>query len=322
MIQFLLLVAGLVLIIKSAEVLIGSTSKIARRYGISTFVIGITVIAFGTSAPELVVGIVSGLNQTNQLTVGNVIGSSLSNMALIIGISAVIITLQVKDSILRREFPLLLLIEMVLGLMLLGDGQLSRVESIILLVAFLLFMAYISYGVKTANAKEDANGDQKGKQGEVKKEEPSGNLLKLWVYALLALVGLFIGGKMTVDNSSGIAESFGLDETVIGLTVVAIATTMPELITSIVAARKKQSDIVLGNCLGSNIFNMLMVLGVSAVISPISVQKGIWIDIAAMLAITFFVYFVSIIKKKLHRLTGFILIIIYIGYLAFKVWQL
>lgn len=322
MIQFLLLIAGLVLIIKSADVLILSTSKIARRFGISTFVIGITVIAFGTSAPELVVGIVSGINQTNQLTLGNVLGSAMSNMALIMGISAVIITLQVQDSTLKREFPMLLLIELVLGLMLFGDGYLSRVESIILLTAFLFFMLYIFYGVKAANADGDEGRNEKGEQGEANKEEQGGSLIKLWVYALLSLGGLFLGGKMTVDYSSGIAQSFGFDETVIGLTVVALATTMPELITSIMATRKKEADIVLGNCLGSNIFNILMVLGVSALISPITVQKGIWIDIAAMLAITAFVFFVFLIKKKLNRLTGFFLITVYISYLVFKVWQL
>lgn len=326
MIQFFLLIAGLVLIIKSADVLIDSTSKIASRYGISTFIIGITVVAFGTSAPELVVGFVSGLNQTNQLTLGNVIGAGLSNTALIVGVSAVLITLRVQDSVLKREFPLLLLIEMVLGLMLFGNGQLARVESIILLVIFVFFMIYILYGAKTVNEKAEEKRtekvDEKGKQGGEKKEEKSGSLLKLWIFTLLSLAGLFLGGKMTVEHSSGLAQSFGLDETVIGLTVVAIATTMPELITSVMAARKKEADIVLGNCLGSNIFNMLFVLGISAVISPIPVTDGLWFDFIAMLIITVFVFTVSLINKKISRGMGILLIAAYFAYLALKVWQL
>lgn len=326
MIQFFLLIAGLVLIIKSADVLIDSTSKIASRYGISTFIIGITVVAFGTSAPELVVGFVSGLNQTNQLTLGNVIGAGLSNTALIVGVSAVLITLRVQDSVLKREFPLLLLIEMVLGLMLFGNGQLARLESIILLVIFVFFMIYILYGAKTVNEKAEEKRtekvDEKGRQGGEKKEEKSGSLLKLWIFTLLSLAGLFLGGKMTVEHSSGLAQSFGLDETVIGLTVVAIATTMPELITSVMAARKKEADIVLGNCLGSNIFNMLFVLGISAVISPIPVTDGLWFDFIAMLIITVFVFTVSLINKKISRGMGILLIAAYFAYLALKVWQL
>ncbi len=323
--QFLLLILGLAMIIKSADTLIDSSSKIARRYGVSSFIIGITVVAFGTSAPELAVGIVSGINHTNQLTLGNIIGSSMSNFALIAGLSAVIFPLEVKDTIVKRELPVLFAVQTALGAMLFIDDRLSRTEGFILLGAFVLFMIYISRDArKSIKIQIDAEGDidtdgGNGLSSQPGKEQKNTGLIKLWCYSLLSLSGLFIGGKLTVDSSTQIAQSFGLSEMLIGLTVVALATTMPELITSIVAARKKEPEIVLGNCIGSNIFNILLVLGSSSVISPILSDRSLWIDVIAMLALTFFVFIMSLFHKKLKRRTGVFLLAGYAAYLAFKV---
>jgi cation:H+ antiporter len=324
--QFVFLILGLAMIIKSADVLIDSSAEIARRYGVSSFIIGITVIAFGTSAPELAVGIVSGINHINQLTLGNIIGSSMSNIGLIVGLAAVILPLQVRGSVVKRELPLLFVIQIILGAMLFMDGQLSRAEGFVLLGAFVLFMIYISGDAgKSAKMQMDAgSGIDTGSDGNRLSSQPengqkNNGLTKLWCYSLLALFGLFIGGKLTVDSSTRIAQSFGLSETLIGLTVVALATTMPELITSIVAARKKEPEIVLGNCIGSNIFNILLVLGLSSVISPIPADSGLWIDVAAMLVLTLFVFSMSLLHKKLRRLTGIFLLTGYAAYLAYKV---
>ena len=324
--QFFLLILGLAMIILSADVLIDSSSKIARRYGVSTFIIGITVIAFGTSAPELAVGIVSGITKTNELSLGNIIGSSFSNTAMIVGISAIIMSLKVKDSVVRREIPLLLGVQILLAVMLFSNGVLSRIDGIVLVICFIGFMLYVIKDSKKSmkiqiDAQGDIDTDADGNMltQEVIEKEGNVKIAKLWVISILALAGLFIGGRLTVSSSTHIAQSMGLSETLIGLSVVAIATTMPELITSIMAAIKKEPEIVLGNCIGSNIFNILLVLGLSSVLSPISVDLALWLDVALMIALTAFVLIVSWTRKAIKRPTGILLLLLYVAYLAYKV---
>lgn len=326
--QIVLLIIGLVLIIKSADVLIESTSKIARRYGVSSFIIGITIIAFGTSAPELAVGIISGIHHTNSLSLGNIIGSSMSNIALIVGLSAVICPLTVRDSIIKKELPILFGIQLVLGAMLLIDGNLSRSDGLLLIAFFVLFMIHISLDAKKsmriqidAEGDIDTDYDNNGLPKETNEEKQSNGHLKLWLLSVISLGGLFLGGQLTVESSTKIAQSFGLSETLIGLTVVALATTMPELITSIVAARKKEHEIVLGNSIGSNIFNILLVLGVSSTISPIVSEQKLWFDIAAMIFLTLFILIISLIKRRIQRESGIFLLFFYIAYLMAKIFM-
>lgn len=323
--EFILLLVGLVIIIKSADILIDSTSKIARKYGVSTFVIGITVIAFGTSAPELVVGLVSGINGTNQLTLGNIIGSSFANTALIIGMAATIFPLAVKDTVVKREVPMLIAVQGILAFMILADGKLTRPEGVILLLGFAGFIAYIIINSKKSlkilidsEGGLDTDGDGNMVE-EIAKDSKQRSFAKLWVFSVLSLIGLFIGGKLAVDNSTQIAVNFGLSETVIGLTVVAIATTLPELITSLMAVKKKEPDIVLGNCVGSNLFNILLVLGLSSVIHPISVHENITLDIIFMILLTLTVFIVSLFRKRVPRLFGILLMVSYFIYICFKV---
>lgn len=324
--QYLLLILGLVMIVKSADVLIDSSSKIAKRCGVSTFVIGITVVSFGTSAPELVVGIMSGISHTNQLTLGNIIGSSLSNTALIVGISAIIMNVQVRDSVIKREIPMLLGIQFILFAMLFIDDKLSRMEGGLLLFGFAIFMFYVTKNtthpteIKVDSEVDiDTAADGNKMSQETVQTESKEKIFKSWFFSVLSLAGIFIGGKLTVDNSTYIAQKLGLGETMIGLTVVAIATTMPELITSIMAAVKREPDIVLGNCIGSNIFNILMVLGISSVISPIWADRALLIDAVLMIALTIFVFIISWFKKSIRRRNGFYLVLIYISYLVYKV---
>ncbi|NLB35757.1 MAG: sodium:calcium antiporter, partial [Clostridiales bacterium] len=223
--QFFLLILGLAMIILSADVLIDSSSKIARRYGVSTFIIGITVIAFGTSAPELAVGIVSGITKTNELSLGNIIGSSFSNTAMIVGISAIIMSLKVKDSVVRREIPLLLGVQILLAVMLFSNGVLSRIDGIVLVICFIGFMLYVIKDSKKSmkiqiDAQGDIDTDADGNMltQEVIEKEGNVKIAKLWVISILALAGLFIGGRLTVSSSTHIAQSMGLSETLIGLT--------------------------------------------------------------------------------------------------------
>lgn len=324
--QYFILLLGLVMIVKSADILIDSSSKIAKRYGVSSFVIGITVVAFGTSAPELAVGIVSGITHTNQLTLGNVIGSSLANTAMIVGVSAIIMPLRVRDSVVRREIPMLIGIQIILTIMLFADGVLSPIDGVILMIGFVSFMLYIIKDSKGSikieiDAEGDIDTDADGNRlsREIVEAERNENMIKLWCLSILSLGCLFIGGRLTVGSSTEIAHSLGLNETLIGLTVVAIATTMPELITSIIAAVKKEPDIVLGNCIGSNIFNILLVLGISSGISPISADESLWVDVIVMLALTVFVFIISWFRKTIRQKTGIILLLSYILYLVYKV---
>lgn len=324
--QFILLVLGLAAIIKSADILIDSVTKIARRFGISTFIIGITVIAFGTSAPELAIGILSGINNSNELTLGNIIGSSLSNFALIVGISSLIIPLQIKDTVTKRELPMLIGVQVILTAFILWDGKLSRTEGIALLFGFIGFMLYVWRDAKNSKPIEfdaqgdiDIDGDGNNLSEEAINLTQTESILKLCCYTLISLIGLFIGGKLTVDSSTQIAQIFGLSETLIGLTVVSLTTTMPELITSIIAVSKKEPDIVLGNCIGSNMFNILLVLGVSSSISPIQADLGIGFDLIAMVLLTLYILITSSIRKRIRKFSGFILLSSYVLYITYKV---
>ncbi|UOO37017.1 calcium/sodium antiporter [Oscillospiraceae bacterium CM] len=326
LIQLFLLMLGLVLIIRSADILVDSAAKLARRYGVSTFIIGISVIAFGTSAPELAVGIVSGISHTNQLTLGDVLGSNIANMALIAGLAAVIFPIRVHDSAVRREIPVLIAVSILLAALILTDGRLSRTEGILLLAAFGVYIFFIARDAKKsmqihidAEGDIDTDGDGNNLPPEPASAGNQSIVPKLWIFSLLSLCGLFIGGKLTVDSSTHLAEFLGLNQTLIGLTVVAIATSMPELITSIVAARKKEPDIVLGNCVGSNILNILLVLGLSGTISPIAVPGSLVFDFGVILFLTLTVFAVAALKKTLRRLTGIFLVTGYFAYIAVKV---
>jgi cation:H+ antiporter len=324
--HFLLLILGLALIIKSADILVDSAAKLARRYGVSTFIVGITVVAFGTSAPELAVGIMSGITHTNALTLGNILGSSMSNLGLIVGLAAVIFPLRVKDTVVRRELPILLAVQVMLGFMIWTGQRLSRLEGFILMATFALFMIYIASDAKKSMGIQidiegdiDTDGDGNRVPPEPADSKQEG-LLKLWLFSILSLAGLFIGGKLTVDSSTKIAVSFGLSQTLIGLTVVSIATTMPELVTSITAARKKEPDIVLGNCIGSNIFNILLVLGASTAISPIPIAEPLWFDLISIGVVTVLIFAISASRKLLKRPVGILLLAGYMAYLTVKVY--
>lgn len=307
--QFVILFVGLLFIVKSADILIESTSEIAKRFGISSFVIGLTVVAFGTSAPELVVGILSACSKSNELTLGNVIGSTFSNIAFIIGITAIISPLLIDKAILKREFPILLIIEIILVAMIFINPVITRVDGAIFILLFLIFMIYI---YKKASAVQQ---EGKGEEKKIVLEESKKPLSREVILAVLSLVGLFLGGKFTVDSSTSIALAFGMSETLIGLTVVSIATTLPELITSVLAVKKGNTEIVLGNCIGSNIFNILLVLGSSALINPIPVNTMSKFNAIGMIGITLFVFIVARMNGKIGKWIGVLLLAFYVLYL-------
>lgn len=320
--EYILLILGLVMIVKSADVLIDSTSRIARKYGVSAFVVGISVIAFGTSAPELAVGLISAVNKTNELALGNIIGSSVANIALIVGMASTIYPLTVKDTVIKREIPMLIGAQALLAFMVLYDGKLARWEGALLLLGFAGFILYVILDAKKSmKISFDSEGglDTDGDGNNVPEPEKENSMLKLWLFSAASLAGLFIGGNLTVDNSTKIALNLGLSETLIGLTVVAIATTLPELMASIMAVRKKEPDIVLGNCVGSILFNILLVLGSSSAIHPIAAQGSLLWDMVIINVLAVALLVISLPKKKIPRLFGILLMTGYFGYIFFKV---
>lgn len=324
--EVILLIIGLVLVIKSADILIDSSSKIARNYGVSSFVIGITVVAFGTSAPELVVGILSALSGTNELGLGTVVGSSYANMTLIVGLSALVFPLVVNDSAIKKEIPMLIFVQALFAAMILWDNQLSRLDGLLLLGGFVAFMVYVVLDSKKSmkisiDIEGDIDTDGDGNQvTEYTTTEKIRSVPMLWLLSVLSLVGLYIGGQLSVENSVQIAKNFGLSETIIGLTIVAVATSLPELVTSIVAMRKNEKDIVLGNCVGSNIFNILLVMGVSSTIHPFSIQENMTVDLLLIIVIVGVIYLLSRFTKKVSRLFGSVLVLSYFSYLLLKVF--
>jgi len=318
--NFLILILSLIIIVIAADKLIDSSSKIAKHYGVPVFIIGISIIAFGTSAPELVVGIISSINGDNALSYGNIIGSCINNVALILGLTAVIISVKVDDKILKREMLMLTGIEILL-LILSFNGILSRVDGMFLLILGILFIIYLLRGTKESVEAEDDAPIVRLSRGEV---------IKKWIIMFVSLGALIFSGQLIVESSQGIALDFGIEQSAIGLTLIALGTTMPELVTSITAARKKENDIILGNIIGSNIFNILIILGTASIIKPININfinianiySSLLIEGLIMLGINIFVYIVMYRKREVSRVTGAILLLMYALYMAKQVYFL
>jgi cation:H+ antiporter len=275
-----LLVAGFLLLIKGADLLVDGSSSIAKRFGISDLVIGLTVVAFGTSAPELVVNLVSAFGGTADIAIGNILGSNIANILLILGITGVIAPLAVQRSTTWKEVPFSLLAVLAVGVMandvLFGgasESVLTRGDGLILLGFFAVFLYYI-FGVAKQGSPDESTSEKVVARG----------LPRSLAFIVLGLAALIIGGKWVVDSAITLATLWGLSEAVIGLTVVAIGTSLPELSTSIVAALKGKADIAIGNVVGSNIFNIFWILGVTSVIAPLPFSANSNLDIMAVIA--------------------------------------
>ncbi len=309
--SFVLLILGFVILIKSADILITSASKLAIMFSVPPFIIGFSVVAFGTSAPELVIGIVSGIQESNLITLGNIIGSCLSNFALIMGITAIIHPLVVNKLILHKELPITFGVQLALLTMLLVGNRLSRLDGIILVLLFIIFLLYIYTRSKKIVVDDvDIPPEESLKRS---------SKIKLAAMLLVSIAGVIWGGNLVVNSSIEIAHIFGLSEVLIGVTIVAFGTSLPELVTSIMAATKKQSDLALGNIIGSVIFNILLVLGISSIISPIPQTSDINIDMFIMLSVTLLSFIISYRKKQVSRFGGISLLTFYIAFIAFKV---
>jgi cation:H+ antiporter len=308
-----LLVAGFYPLVKGADFLVDGGSAIAKRLNIPVLVIGLTIVAFGTSMPELVVNLFASTGGTPDIAFGNILGSNIFNIAAILGISALIYPVAVKSSTALAEIPFVLLSALILIFMGLDraiDGStanvLSRSDGLSLLGFFAIFMGYVFYMAKKGDFEEDF---------EIK---PWG-LGKSLAFVALGIALLAIGGKVIVDSAVEAATNLGISERIIGLTVVAIGTSLPELATSIVAARKKNSDIAVGNVVGSNIFNSFMILGASASLTPIPLARGGEVDLFANLGISAILMLLVLASRKrvLGRPVGALFIALYVGYTAY-----
>lgn len=313
--SIIFLIIGLVLLVKGADYLVEGSSSIAKRFNIPSMVIGLTLVAFGTSAPELAVSVSGSMNQANGIVFGNVVGSNIVNVLFILGISAFITPITIKSKTIFKEMPFAILTTIALMLMVMdglinGDpiSVVSRSEGWILL---LFFAIYLYSMVEIAI---------------LGKEESEGEILLLPVpksilFTIGGLVAVIFGADLVVNAAIEIATLLGMSETVIGLTIVAIGTSLPELITSVVAARKGQNDIAVGNIVGSNIFNILFVMGVSAVIYPVDIAMenyaDLWILLAAMIVVVPIMY----TSKKISRWEGAVMMLGYVGYSAFIIMR-
>jgi cation:H+ antiporter len=319
MLSYLLLIIGFVLLIKGADLFVDGSSGIARYFRLPPILIGLTIVAFGTSSPEAAVSIDASLKGFNDISLGNILGSNIFNIAFIIGLVSIISPLKVEKETIRKEIPFTLLASLAL-LVLILDIQLqqfnhniiSRADGIILIMFLLIFIYYLF---------EMAKNSRLNLKKEVDTEPVDNFILKNSIYTMVGIVGIIIGANLTVKASVIIATQLGLSEVLIGLTIVAVGTSLPELITSLVAVFKKESQIAIGNIVGSNIFNILFVLGTAAVIQPIIVEDKLITDILVMIGLTVVLFIFSRSYRKINKTEGAILLVSYIIYMIFIIMR-
>jgi len=318
----LLMVFGFVLLVKGADFLVKGASGIGRKFGLSEMIIGLTIVSIGTSLPEVFITITSANQGHSDLILGNAIGSCICNFLLVIGIASIVRPLKVDKRIIHVHIPIGIL-AMVL-LIILGSIPLSGepstigfVEGIILLVCTVLYIAYTMYEEKNANHRQGHQEDiDEYIETKKNKEEKKLSLYMILFYIITGVLGLKFGGDFVVDNAVIIAESFNISQTVISMTIIACGTALPEIVTSIIASRKAESDLILGNVSGSNILNLCLLIGLGAIIHPLEFNESFLINVVLLIAITVTIMLISTMDKDniINRKKGFILVLIYIIY--------
>lgn len=310
--EIIWIIVGFVLLIKGADFLVDGASNVAKKFHIPEIIIGLTIVSIGTSMPELFVSITSAIQGYPDMAVGNVIGSNLCNLLLILGVSTIIQSIEFKRETRLIEIPMTLAITFVLFVICNIGADITKIEGIILVLLFILFIGYTIY-----MGKKGESFEKKDTLVEVQTEEKT-SMVKAILWILLGIIGLKIGGDLTVNHSVIIAQALGISEKVISLTIIAIGTSLPELVTSVTAAIKGNSDIAIGNILGSNIFNILLILGVSAIITPItysiSYNNQILVLIVGTVLLALFPFIGA--KNKMTRSNGVAYLIIYAIYMA------
>lgn len=301
--ELVLLVVGFVMLIKGADIFVEGAAGIAAKFGIPQLVIGLTIVAMGTSAPEAAVSITAAVKGTADITIGNVVGSNSMNILVILGLTAVIVAVAVQTSTVRYEIPFVILVSAVLLVMGALDGTIGRIDGVILWVLFIIYFIYLFLMAKHGKEEEEA-----------RTEVP---VWKLLLFVVLGMALIVIGADVSVDAASEIARVIGLSERFIGLTIVAFGTSLPELCTSVVAATKGKADLAIGNIVGSNIFNILFVVGTTALIIPVPFNPAFVIDSAVAIGAAVLLWICVLPKKRLTRPGGVLMLAGYVGYFAY-----
>lgn len=312
--MYVWLLVGFVLLVKGADLFVDGSSSVARLLKVPSVIIGLTIVALGTSAPEAAVSITAGFTHNNEIAISNILGSNIFNLMMVVGICAVIKAFQTDEMIMKRDFPISLGLTVLLGIFLL-NGQLSRIEGGILV---LLMIGYMFLMVRAALK------DRKLAKAVEEESEETIKPLPAWKSILFIVIGLasiILGGQLVVTNASLIATRFGLSENLIGLTIVAIGTSLPELVTSIVAAGKGESGLALGNVIGSNIFNILFILGISTLLNPIGTGIENMIDICILFVVSSVIFLFGLTGKKVNRWEGLLCVCGYIGYTVYLIMR-
>lgn len=304
--EYILLIVGFILLIKGADLFVDGASSVAAKLKVPSLIIGLTVVSMGTSMPEAAVSISASLSGDNGISLGNVIGSNIFNLLMVVGVSSVILPIVTDRDILKRDTPINIGITVILGIMLF-DGNLSRLDALILL---LLFAAYMFILIRSAL------------KNRVEAEETKVlSWVKSIVFVIIGVAAIIGGGQLVVNSAKTIAMALGMSETLVGLTVVAIGTSLPELVTSIVAAKKGNSGIAMGNVIGSNIFNILFILGMAGIIKPMTADAAFFIDTGILLAASALMLLFAYTKRKTNRVEGIISVLLYIAYTAYIIMR-
>ena len=305
-IQVVLLLVGFVFLIKGSDFFVDGASSIASILRVPTIIIGLTIVAFGTSAPEAAVSITSSLTGSNALAVSNVIGSNLFNMLMVIGTAALLGDLLMEKSVLNKDLPFLVGITVLFAIFIFIGWNITNIEGIILLVILIAYLIYLILNAKKSSESTIV-------------EKPKLSLPKSIIFMIVGLAGIVLGGDLVVDSASAIALALGMSETLVGLTIVAIGTSLPELVTSLTALKKGENQMVIGNVIGSNIFNILFVLGASSAISAIPLSPSLLTDVLFMLAVTVLCFIFGKTQEKYDKKEGVILVVLFIAYMAFAI---
>lgn len=315
-ILMVLIIAGFTALVFGANWLVDGSSALAKKYNVSDLIIGLTIVSFGTSAPELIVNTVASVNGYPDIILGNILGSNNFNLFIILGITGLIYPMRVHRSSVWKEIPIsfiaaLLLLLLANNFFINGTSGISRIDGVILMLCFVAFLYYVFKQMKSGAETVE----------EVAFQHNMSNF-KIWGLIILGLAGLIIGGRLVVDNGVELATRLGVSEKIIGLTIIAIGTSLPELLTSVVAATKKNTGIAIGNIIGSNIFNIFFILSVSSLIAPVTYNISFNTDLYILLGGTLFLFFVMFIGKryKLDRWAAASLLIFYLIYTSYLIW--
>ena len=305
--EYILLLVGFVLLIKGADFFVDGASSIAGKLKVPSLIIGLTVVSMGTSMPEAAVSISASLTGSNSISLGNVIGSNIFNLLMVVGVSSLILPIATDKDILKRDMPINIGITVALLVMLLIGGELSRIDAAILLV---MLAGYMFLLIRSAL------------KNRIEDEAPKVySWLKSIILSVVGVAAIIFGGNLVVESAKTIALNLGMGETLVGLTIVAIGTSLPELVTSIVAAKKGDSGIAMGNAVGSCIFNILFILGMAGVISPMTADAAFFVDTGILIGICLLMLLFAFTKKKTDRVEGSICVLIYIGYTAYIIMR-